>query len=158
MGIPHIVGDLPIPVGLTVYVNSVKSELEKKHGFKSDKYFFGGHSLGASSIGSWAHSNIDQVEGVFLWGSYVAKSVEDPPVNYGAPVLTVGAEMDGWMARITRIAQSYDQMKSTKLGYENSKYTHPVVLIPGMNHASFLTGIPPSKVKETDLRASISID
>ena len=104
MGIPHIVGDLPIPVGLTVYVNSVKSELEKKHGFKSDKYFFGGHSLGASSIGSWAHSNIDQVEGVFLWGSYVAKSVEDPPVNYGAPVLTVGAEMDGWMARITRIA------------------------------------------------------
>jgi len=45
---------------------------------------------------------------MFLWGSYVAKSVQDPVKNYGAPVLTVGAEMDGWMARITRIAEAYD--------------------------------------------------
>ena len=66
--------------------------------------------------------------------------------------------MDGWMARITRIALSYDQMKSTEIGYENSKYTHPVVIIAGMNHASFLTGTPPSAVQETDLRASISIE
>lgn len=158
MGIPHIVGDLPIPVGLSVYVNNVKAELEKKHGYKAQKYFFGGHSLGASSIGSWAHSNTDQVEGVFLWGSYVAKSVEDPVKNYGAPVLTVGAEMDGWMARITRIALAYDQMKNSEVSYQTAKYSHPVVLIPGMNHASFLTGIPPSAVQKTDLRASISIE
>ena len=157
VAIPHIIGDLPIPVKLGYYVNSAKSELEKKHGYKADKYFFGGHSLGASSIGSWAHSNSKQVEGVFLWGSYVSKSVEDPVKNYGAPVLTVGAEMDGWMARITRIALSYDQMKNSEIAYENAKYTHPVVLIPGMNHASFLSGTPPSTVQKTDLRASISI-
>ena len=95
---------------------------------------------------------------MFLWGSYVAKSVEDPVKNYGAPVLTVGAEMDGWMARITRIALSYDQMKTSEVAYETAKYTHPVVLIPGMNHASFLSGTPPSAVQETDLRASISIE
>ena len=59
VGIPHIVGDLPIPVGIGLYVDSVKSELQNKHGFKADKYFFGGHSLGGSSIGSWAHSNIE---------------------------------------------------------------------------------------------------
>ena len=95
---------------------------------------------------------------MFLWGSYVAKSVGNPAENYGAPVLTVGAELDGWMARITRIALSYDQMVSSATGYASSKYTHPVVVIPGMNHASFLTGTPPSAVRETDLRATISID
>jgi hypothetical protein len=84
---------------------------------------------------------------MFLWGSYVAKSVQDPVKNYGAPVLTVGAEMDGWMARITRIAEAYDQIKSSEVAYETAKYTHPVVLIPGMNHASFLSGIPPSAVQ-----------
>lgn len=86
----------------------MKEELKDKHGYKADKYFFGGHSLGGSSVASWAHSNAHQVEGVFLWGSYVARSVGDPASNYGAPVLTVGAEYDGWMARITRIAESYD--------------------------------------------------
>ena len=94
---------------------------------------------------------------MFLWGSYVAKSVQDPVKNYGAPVLTVGAEMDGWMARITRIAEAYDQIKTSEVAYETAKYTHPVVLIPGMNHASFLSGTPPSAVQKTDLRASISI-
>jgi len=59
VAIPHIIGDLPIPVKLGHYVNSAKKELEKKHGYKADKYFFGGHSLGASSIGSWGHSNAE---------------------------------------------------------------------------------------------------
>lgn len=158
VGIPHIIHDLPIPVNLGAYVENMKDELEKKHGFKSDKYFFGGHSLGGSSIASWAHDNIDQVEGAMLWGSYVAKSVHDPAKNYGAPVITVGAELDGWMARITRIAQSYDQMKSSSIGYDKSKYSYPVVMVPGMNHASFLAGLPPPAVRDTDLRAFISHD
>jgi hypothetical protein len=38
-----------------------------------------------------------------------------------------------------------------------SNYTYPVVVIPGLNHASFLSGVPPSKVKETDIRAEIPI-
>jgi len=43
-----------------------------------------------------------------LWGSYIGRDLLDPVANYGAPVLTVGAELDGWMARITRIAHSFD--------------------------------------------------
>lgn len=158
VAIPHIIHNLPIPPGLGVYIESAKSELEKKHGYKAEKYFFGGHSLGGSSIASWAHTNAKEVEGVFVWGSYTSKSISDPAKNYGAPFLTVGAELDGWMARITRIAEAYDQMKSSSIGYETSKYSHPVVLIPGLNHASFLKGTPPSAVQETDLRAFISIE
>ena len=70
--------------------------------------------------------------------------------------MTVGAEYDGWMARITRIAQSYDQMMSSPI--EDAMYKYPVVMIPGADHASFLTGIPPSKVQETDLRATAPLD
>ncbi len=74
------------------------------------------------------------------------------------PVLTVGGEMDGWMARITRIAQAYDQMKNSSIGFDKSKYSYPVVMIEGLNHASFLSGIPPSAVQNKDLRAFISIE
>jgi len=79
-------------------------------------------------------------------------------LNYGVPVLTVGGEMDGWMARITRIAQAYDQMKNSSIGFDKSKYSYPVVMIEGLNHASFLSGIPPSAVQNKDLRAFISIE
>jgi len=30
-------------------------------------------------------------------------------------------------------------------------------MIPGADHASFLSGIPPKKVQETDLRATASL-
>mmetsp|Transcript_11799 Transcript_11799/g.19923 ORF Transcript_11799/g.19923 Transcript_11799/m.19923 type:complete len:221 (+) Transcript_11799:405-1067(+) len=133
-----------------------------KYNVKSKSYFYGGHSLGGSSIASWAHSAAKSeadMKGVFVLGSYASKAIHDPVANYGVPFMTVGGELDGWMARITRIALSYDQMRSHDYGSSGlSNYTFPVVLIPGLNHASFLSGIPPSKVQETDLRAEISIE
>jgi alpha-beta hydrolase superfamily lysophospholipase len=105
---PYIIGDLPIPVGINFYMEEAKKQL-KKAGYKGEKYFFGGHSLGGSSVSSWGKKRNDsQIEGVFLWGSYIGRDLVDPVANYGAPVLTVGAELDGWMARITRIAHSFD--------------------------------------------------
>jgi predicted esterase len=129
----------------------MKKELQAK-GLKSQKIFFGGHSLGGASVTAWVHENTDEAEGAFGWGSYVSRLIEDPAKNYGVPYMTVGAQFDGWMARVTRIAIAYDQMKSSSIGYENSKYSYPVILIPGANHASFLSGDPPQVVKETDLR------
>ena len=38
----------------------------------------------------------------------------------------------------------------------NAKYDYPVVLIPGISHASFLSGTPPSAVQNTDIRATVS--
>jgi hypothetical protein len=37
-------------------------------------------------------------------------------------------------------------MKNSSIGYDKSKYLFPVVMIKGLNHASFLTGIPPKAV------------
>jgi len=89
-------------------------------------------------------------------GAYAANSIKDPAKNYGAPFMTVGAQFDGWMARVTRIAESYDQMKHSDLDYSDAKYSYPVVMIPGISHASFLSGIPPSAVQNTDIRATVS--
>ena len=76
----------------------------EQEGLKFEKYFYGGHSLGGSSIAAWGADNADTSEGVFAWGAYTSKKIQDPAKNYGSPFLTVGAELDGWMARITRIA------------------------------------------------------
>lgn len=133
-------------------MDAMKANLKLEHGFKATKYFYGGHSLGGASTADWVHKNQEDAEGAFLWGAYVGHKVEDPVKNYGVPVLTVGAQYDGWMARITRIAQAFDQMISSPI--EDAMFTYPVVMIPGADHASFLTGIPPPKVQETDLRAT----
>lgn len=86
----------------------MKNDLKENHGVNVEKYIYGGHSLGASSIASWVQDNGDDALATFLWGAYVTHAVEDPAKNYKSPVLTVGGEFDGWMARITRMAQAYD--------------------------------------------------
>ena len=144
VAIPKIAFNTPIPVGISVYMDAMKANLKLEKGFEAKKYFYGGHSLGGASTADWVHKNLDDAEGAFLWGAYVGHKVEDPVKNYGVPVLTVGAQYDGWMARITRIAQSFDQMMSSPI--EDAMYKYPVVMIPGADHASFLSGIPPSKV------------
>lgn len=157
VAIPQILDNEPIPVGITLYIDYVKGEL-KNLGLTNTKFFFGGHSLGSAAIAKWAHTAGDQVLGVVLQGGYVTRAIADPARNYGAPVLTVGAEYDGWLASVTRISLSFDQMLSSHEGYSKSKYTYTTVVLPGLSHASFLSGSTPAKVQETDLRATTSIN
>lgn len=143
---------MPIPVEIGVYINNVKDEMRSK-GMKTEKIFYGGHSLGGSTMASYIKDNFEDAEGTFAWGAYTNIGIEDPAKNYPSPFLTVGAEFDGWMARITRISESYYYMKHSSLNETAALERYPVVVIPGCNHASFLSGIAPSKVQETDLRA-----
>jgi len=95
---------MAIPVGVSYYMDNIKNELKNTYGVNVNKYFYGGHSLGGSTVASFVNSNHDDALGAFAWGAYVSSSVNDPVANYPVPFLTVGAELDGWMARITRIA------------------------------------------------------
>ena len=92
---------------------------------------------------NWAKNNIDQVEGVIAEAGYVNQEIADPAANFGARVLTLGAEKDTGNARITRIAESFDQMKTSSIGYSKSKYSYPVVELFGLGSASFISGTPP---------------
>jgi hypothetical protein len=116
VALPTVPGDMAIPPVVGLMISTAVEDLRVKKNFVADKMFYGGHSLGGASIASWAHTNAQQVKGVFMWGSYINDAILDPAKDYGAPSLTVGAEMDGWMARITRIAKSYDRMKASSLG------------------------------------------
>ena len=157
IGQPIFPGNLPIPVDLTHYTKIAREALQTAMGDqKVYKYFYGGHSLGGASVSEVVHADPTTAEGVFAWGAYVDRKVVDPAKNYGAPYLTVGAELDGGLARIIRIAESYDQMKSTSMDPARAKYSYPVVVIPGMNHASYLSGTPPAAVQTSDLRSKIS--
>ena len=57
---------------------------------------------------NWAHDHIDQVEGVIAEAGYVNQNIADPAANFGTRVLTLGADKDTGVARITRIAESFD--------------------------------------------------
>ena len=155
VGLPYILGEQAIPPVVGFYVKNMQDEF-KSMGVAPKKYFYGGHSLGAAAISAWGHANPETVEGVFVEGGYAPLAIEDPAANYGAPFLTLGAEFDGWMARITRMAEAHDEMTSSSIGYDKSKYSYPVVVLPGLGHASFLSGTPPPTVQKTDLRATVS--
>lgn len=155
VGLPYILGGQAIPPVVGIYIKSMHDEF-KSMGIAPKKFFYGGHSLGAAAISAWGHSNPETVEAVFVEGGYAPMAIKDPAANYGAPFLTVGAEFDGWMARITRMAEAYDEMTSSSIGYDKSKYSYPVVVLPGLGHASFLSGIPPPTVQKTDIRATVS--
>jgi len=99
---------MAIPVMVSYYMNDMKADLKNNYGVNVTKFFYGGHSLGGSTAASWVHDNSDDVLGAFALGAYVSIKIKDPALNYKVPFLTVGAELDGWMARTTRIAVSYD--------------------------------------------------
>mmetsp|Transcript_32252 Transcript_32252/g.50022 ORF Transcript_32252/g.50022 Transcript_32252/m.50022 type:complete len:84 (+) Transcript_32252:306-557(+) len=83
---------MAIPVDLSYFINDVKSEMKTKHNVQCSKWFYGGHSLGGSSIASWVAKNSSgDAEGTFVWGAYVNAGIKDPAANYPSPVLTVGA-------------------------------------------------------------------
>ena len=115
---PHFINNYAIPVGLSIFADKAKHDLKAAIGdkVKIEKYFYGGHSLGGSAISIYVHDDIKgkDAEGTFAWGAYASEKIKDPAKNYPSPFLTVGAELDGWLARITRIAKSYDQMDFTE--------------------------------------------
>lgn len=116
-----------------------------KMGMNVSKFFYGGHSLGGSSISAWVADNSADAIGTFVMGAYTSAKFKDPAVDYPTPFLTIGAEFDGWMGRITRIARSYDLMQGSSIGLEKSRYRYPVVMVPGLDHAAFLNGtVPPT--------------
>lgn len=125
---------------------------------KVDQFFYGGHSLGGATVSSYVQETADNAIATFAWGAYSSIAIEDPALNYKTPYMTVGAELDGGAGRITRTAQSFDSMNNSEIDPKEARYTYPVVVIEGMNHADFLSGSPPDAVKKMDIRSMISTE
>ena len=130
-------------------IKDARDELLHKIGElpKVDKFFYGGHGHTGRLIASWVSTNSTaDAEGAFGFGAYVDRSVKDPATNFPVPFLTIGAALDGGAARITRIAESYDKLKDGESHFKTVMYRFPVVVIPGINLSSFMSGMPPEDI------------
>ena len=76
--------------------------------------------------------------------------------DFPTPVLTLAAELDG-LTRITRVAEEYakladDVLWNVLLGI----YRTPVILLEGVNHAQFASGLMPPHVSLGDLAPNVT--
>lgn len=133
-------------------VNMAISDLKKK-GLKEEKIFIAGHSLGGAVLSSYAKSNYKRLQGVLLYAAYLKRgnALRDYPI----PVLTLSGELDG-LCRITRILETFEELGTDVAKDKNSIYRTPVIIMPGVNHAQFASGLMPSTVVAYDLVPDVS--
>ena len=72
------------------------------------KGFYAGLGSGAFTALDYARANPSQVKGVIAEAGFVDEQIQDPAVNFGTRVLTLGADMDLGIARSTRLAIALD--------------------------------------------------
>ncbi|XP_067683462.1 uncharacterized protein [Haliotis asinina] len=146
------IGDLPNPIQLSGAVTDAIAQL-RKSGMTSDNVFLAGHSLGGVFVGNYGKSHAKQLKGILLLASYITKG--NPLSQYPVPVLTISGDLDG-NTRITRIADSFQELQSDVAKNANAMYRTPVVIMSGINHAQFASGTMPSGVVKVDLPAEVS--
>jgi predicted alpha/beta hydrolase family esterase len=111
VGLPEFIFDAPEPVLIDNYVEKTIDQLIKA-GFTGDNILLAAHSLGGVMAQKYAKENNDQIKGLMLMGSVLAR--DDHSLNadgtthfdFPVPTLTMGGTKDGLM-RITRMAEAY---------------------------------------------------
>ncbi|XP_071104985.1 uncharacterized protein [Haliotis cracherodii] len=148
----EFIADLPNPLQLSGAVTDAIAQLRKK-GMTSDNVFLAGHSLGGVFVGNHGKSHAKQLKGILLLASYITKG--NPLSQYPLPVLTISGDLDG-NTRITRIADTFQELQSDVAKDANAMYRTPVVIMSGINHAQFASGTMPSGVVKEDLAAEVT--
>ena len=129
--------------------------------------FIAGHSLGgvcaASLVAGYAKTS-QNYSALVLMGSYVDSYDVG---GYPAPVLTLGAELDGGLARpgiTSRSLQSSDAAAANVPGPEGGTggswqlAQKPVVILPGLDHSSFCPGFQvPGDVFPSDVGEAAAV-
>ncbi len=117
VGIPHM------PLNLA-FTGVGKAEEMMKRYPSVEKWYVGGHSLGGVAAASFAHDNLDEVDGLFFLGSYPGGG--DDFSKKDLPVLSIFAENDG-LTSSENIEESKALLPDDAVFYE----------IDGGNHAQF---------------------
>ncbi|XP_050408424.1 uncharacterized protein LOC126823559 [Patella vulgata] len=141
--------NLPNPLQLNGAISSAVSNI-KKDGMTTNNVFVAGHSLGGVFVGNYGKSN--PVKGILLFGSYLTKG--NKLSDYPVPVLTISGDLDG-LTRVTRIADSFEELKADAAKSQNAIYRTPVIVMNGVNHGQFSSGTMPSNVLKYDLTPEV---
>ncbi len=75
--------------------------------------------------------------------------------NYKVPTLTVGGTKGGLM-RVSRVAESFWHSHVNIEAAQKDLF--PVMVLEGVSHAQFMSGTPPSTVKDRDLKPDVTED
>jgi len=162
VALPSCLGNVVNPMSIGGAISSSLTAL-KKAGFSGNSVFYAGHSLGGAMLEMHAFDDHDNMTGVILMGSFIARKHRgEPGASFPVPVLTLSGELDG-LARVTRNgAEAYQ----TQIGYAaagSSAATKavrdfPVVVMEGVSHMQYASGNPPTLVRERDLVPEVSND
>ena len=159
IAIPKFPLDVANPLVVPSAVKSALEELQKQ-GYKGEKTFVGGHSLGGvflPSVFDEPGLKEEQVSGTIKLGCFQARDTPKDSSLKALPSLTLTGELDG-MIRASRIAEDYHRnVLSCKQGNsEETKLHHAVVLVEGMNHFGFVQGHAPFMKQLRDLTQEIT--
>ncbi|XP_067654983.1 uncharacterized protein [Haliotis asinina] len=149
----EFIDDLPNPVELPKGIANATAQLRKR-GMMSDNIFLAGHSLGGVFVGEYGKSHAQELKGILLLASYLTKG--NPLSQYPLPVLTISGDLDG-MAHITRIADSFQQLKGDVAKNTSAMYRTPVIVMSGINHGQFASGEMTPSVLEKDLEPEVNL-
>merc|ERR1711871_9746 len=161
VALPSSLGNTVNPMTISGCISDALKSL-KSAGFNGTKVFYAGHSLGGAMLELHAFSDHDGVAGLVLMGSFIARKHRGAPgKSFPIPVLTLSGELDG-LARVTRNgAEAYQ----TQIGYASAGAQadaavkdFPVVVMAGVSHMQYASGVPPTLVKERDLIPEVSYD
>jgi hypothetical protein len=103
--------------------------------------FLAGHSLGGTCAHQLiqAHSAPFAYHAMITMGSYVDETGKGDLINYPIPVLTLGAELDGGMARPGKLALWYEQFQNITAASSPAQalQSSPVIVLPGATLLQF---------------------
>jgi hypothetical protein len=117
----YLVVDVPMPLNLAVLGIGRAAEVIAAYP-DIQTWVIGGHSLGGSMAANYAFNHPDQVDGLYLWGSYPAES--NSLADYNLAVISIYGSEDGGAEEI---AASATRLPATTTW----------VRIEGGNHAQF---------------------
>jgi len=113
--------------------------------------FLAGHSMGGAMAPMYKKAS--ELQGVITLGAYLTRSFREK--GYPVPVLQVGGELDGGAGRVARMAEQFHAYYPAGFDAQQAQ-ANPVVVVPGMSHAQFLSGPAPAEVVKSDLIPDIT--
>jgi hypothetical protein len=128
--------NLPIPINTKKNVNNAIARMQDAGLPASANVYFTGHSMGGGAPLPIVQELFDEgvLSGMIIQAAYITRSFLPPVTDsfaFTPPTLTVGAELNYGLARLTRYAEAV---------YRQPSSTHPVVVIEGMNHKQYFSG------------------
>lgn len=116
--------------------------------------YLAGHSLGSTCANYFMQSYDFPYAALIVTGGYVDEDGVGGLIQYPVPVLTLGAELDGGLARPAKLALWYRQSKDLSKDKDGKK----VIVLPSIDHSDFCPGFAVPGDLPSEVESSVALD